>query len=112
MDQAFGGSGGHSFDLMALDSNVRTDKLGQPLPISRYILHLIRRGEFICARFVEVFFSEAVSVYFPARCASWPSPALPSVLQAIVHYYALRYLPKEILVAHVTTLLQEGEKDG
>ena len=32
MDQAFGGSGGHSFDSMALDSNAPMGRNGIPMP--------------------------------------------------------------------------------
>lgn len=51
-----GGEQGHSCDLMALDSNAMSDRLGRPLPhFTPYPFDWVNRGELVCARIDSVF---------------------------------------------------------
>ena len=77
----FGGENVHSCDLMALHSNAMSDRLGVSSPPFHAIpFALFNRGELVRARFDAVFYSDAASVCFPAKCSSRPSLELPPVL--------------------------------
>lgn len=71
---------GHLCDLMALDSNAMSDRLGRSLPFQAIPFAWFNRGELVSARFDSVFYSDAASVCFPAKCSSWPSLSFPLFL--------------------------------
>ena len=75
----FGGGQGHSCDLMALNSNAMSDRLKRPLP---HFTPYPSTGSIDVNLFAQdlIFYSDAASVCFPAKCSSRPSLALPLVL--------------------------------
>lgn len=85
----FGGEGGHSCDLMSLDSNVMTDFSGSPLPhfSSFFPISLTgsSSGQFICTRSYPIRVYNGSSICFSSAGHGWTSPKIPAPLSPAMY---------------------------
>ena len=94
VQRLFGGLTGHSYDLMALDSNAMRDLNGNPLP------HFTPWPSPASAG--VNFFAQVSSL--SSSPYSWSCVTSSSSLQSFVHICYFRRLPQKVLVAGITVL--------
>jgi len=110
VQKEFGGVEGHLCDLMALDSNVMTDKLGQPLPHFTPYPSPDSMG-------VNLFAQDLLKFSSAMQC---PYIFLPHVLVGPVLHFLLSYRQScTVMVLDIyprkywwPMLLKEGTRDG
>ena len=102
VDQAFGGSIGHSFDLMALDSNAMSGKNGLPLShFSPFPSPCSEGVNLFCQDLRSARHNYVQSICFPSFWTYWPGTEVLGSFQDPIHDRCPRVRPSSLLVAGV-----------
>jgi len=82
VQREFGGTQGHTIDLIALDSNVMTDLSGVPLP--HFTLHPSPASSGVNL-FAQDLSSDGTPLYFSANSVSGARPSFLAISSAVVY---------------------------